>query len=78
MKSKRKMNHRDRHPKRLHKFQPRYAELKQELQGLGLVCVGSVQTRYLECGTANRRCYDSPAHRHGRALSLLDATGRAR
>ena len=65
MKSKRKMNHMDRHPQRLEKFQQRYAELKHELQGLGFVCVGSVQTRYLECGTANCRCHDSPANRHG-------------
>ena len=59
------MNHRDRPPQRLEKFQQRYAELKHQLQGLGFVCVGSVQIRYLECGTANCRCHDRPAHRHG-------------
>jgi hypothetical protein len=49
----------------LPKWQKRYAELKQELQGLGFVCVGSLQTRYLECGKASCHCHDDPANRHG-------------
>jgi len=33
--------------------------------GGGFVCVGSVQTRYLECGKQGCHCHDSPANRHG-------------
>jgi len=49
----------------LEKWQQRYAELKQELQGLGFVCVGSLQIRYLECGKSGCHCHDDPANRHG-------------
>ncbi len=55
----------NRHPGSVEKFQHRYAQLKQELRGLGFVCVGSLQTRYLECGKTGCRCHDSPANRHG-------------
>lgn len=43
----------------------RYAQLKEELRSLGFVCVGSLQTRYLECGKAACHCHDDPANRHG-------------
>lgn len=46
-------------------WQQRYAKLKQELQSVGFVCVGSLQTRFLECGTASCRCHQDPANRHG-------------
>jgi hypothetical protein len=52
-------------PAPLEKFRQRYTALKQELQSLGFVCVGSVQTRYLECGQAACRCHRIPALRHG-------------
>jgi hypothetical protein len=47
------------------KCRARYARLKEELQGLGFVCVGSLQTRYLECGKAGCHCHEDPANRHG-------------
>ena len=43
----------------------RYRELKQQLQDVGFVCVGSLQTRYLPCGNASCRCHQDPAKRHG-------------
>ena len=43
----------------------RYHELKQQLQDVGFVCVGSLQTRYLPCGNASCRCHQDPAKRHG-------------
>jgi hypothetical protein len=53
-------------PNTLPKWQKRYAELKQQLlQEVGFVCVGSLQTRYLECGKQGCHCHDSPANRHG-------------
>ena len=41
------------------------AQLKKELMALGFVCVGSLQTRQLECGKEACRCHDDPANRHG-------------
>jgi hypothetical protein len=46
-------------------LQQRYVELKQKMQTVGFVCVGSLQTRYLPCGTASCRCHQDPARRHG-------------
>lgn len=43
----------------------RYAALKSELQGLGFVCVGSLQSRYLECGKVACRCHADASNRHG-------------
>ena len=43
----------------------RYRELEQQLQEVGFVCVGSLQTRYLPCGNATCRCHQDPAKRHG-------------
>jgi hypothetical protein len=52
-------------PERLHAWQQRYLELKQQMQKVDFVCVGSVQTRYLPCGTPGCRCHRDPAQRHG-------------
>ncbi len=43
----------------------RYHALKGEVHAIGFVCQGSVQTRRVECGTANCRCHQGPEHRHG-------------
>ena len=43
----------------------RYRELKQQLQEVGFVCVGSLQTRYLPCGNPTCHCHQDPAKRHG-------------
>ena len=43
----------------------RYRELKQQLQDVGFVCVGSLQTRYLPFVNASCRCHQDPAKRHG-------------
>ena len=50
---------------RLRASEQRYRELKQELQDVGFVCVGSLQTRYLPCGHPSCRCHQDPAKRHG-------------
>lgn len=50
---------------RLRGCEQRYRELKQQLQDVGFVCVGSLQTRYLSCGNASCRCHQDPAKRHG-------------
>lgn len=49
----------------LEQCRARYAHLKAELRELGFVCVGSLQTRHLECGKASCRCHADPANRHG-------------
>lgn len=53
------------HNGRLEKCRKRYAQLKAELRELGFVCVGSLQTRLLECGKTGCRCHEDPANRHG-------------
>jgi hypothetical protein len=50
---------------RLHAWQQRYLELKQQMQKVGFVCVGSLQTRYLSCGTPSCHCHQDSAKRHG-------------
>lgn len=50
---------------RLGQLGERYARLKSELHALGFVCVGSLQSRHLECGKGACRCHDDPANRHG-------------
>lgn len=50
---------------RLKQCRARYAALKAELRHLGFVCVGSLQTRHLECGKTNCRCHADLADRHG-------------
>ena len=51
--------------RRLARYAERYAALKAEVQGLGFVCVGSVQTRRLQCGKPTCGCHANPASRHG-------------
>jgi hypothetical protein len=51
--------------RRLGQLGERYARLKSEFRDLGFVCVGSLQSRHLECGKAACRCQRDPATRHG-------------
>ena len=50
---------------RLLKYTERYKTLKAELQTVGFICQGSVQTRRLECGKAACHCHETPGNRHG-------------
>ncbi len=50
---------------RLQKCRKRYSQTTAELQSLGFVCVGSLQTRRLECGKPACHCHADPDHRHG-------------
>jgi hypothetical protein len=50
---------------RLRQYGERYTALKAELQAIGFLCQGSVQTRRIECGKATCRCHAAPEHRHG-------------
>jgi len=50
---------------RLARYAERYARLKAELQALGYVCVGSVQSRRLTCGNPGCRCHTDERYRHG-------------
>ena len=43
----------------------RFLELKQELQGLGLFCKGTVLERRMKCGQPGCPCHTDPAKRHG-------------
>ena len=51
--------------KTLEKYRLRYQQLKEELQSLGFVCVGSLQTRRMECGKKECRCHEAAENRHG-------------
>lgn len=53
------------HAEALRTSKQRYSELKQELQHVGFLCVGSLQTRYLTCGNPGCRCHQDPDKRHG-------------
>jgi hypothetical protein len=50
---------------RLARYAARYSRLKAELQELGYVCVGSVQSRRLPCGNPGCRCHTAEHYRHG-------------
>jgi hypothetical protein len=50
---------------RLLQYGERYNALKAELQAIGFLCQGSVQTRRTECGKATCRCHEAPENRHG-------------
>ena len=50
---------------RMLKHTERYNALKAELQAIGFVCCGSVQTRRMVCGNATCRCHKDPQNRHG-------------
>lgn len=51
--------------KRLLKYTERYDALKRELQAVGFICLGSVQTGRRECGKPTCRCHQAPENRHG-------------
>jgi hypothetical protein len=51
--------------KRLRKYTERYTEIKAELQTIGFICQGSIQTRQLACGKPSCRCHQDPKHLHG-------------
>ena len=46
-------------------YSDRYNALKAELQAIGFVCQGSLQTRRIGCGTATCGCHQDPDKRHG-------------
>jgi hypothetical protein len=50
---------------RLARYAERYGRLKAELQELGYVCVGSVQSRRLPCGNPGCRCHTDERYLHG-------------
>lgn len=50
---------------RLAQCAKQYARLKADLQTVGYVCVGSVQSRRLRCGSPACRCHQDDAYRHG-------------
>ena len=50
---------------RMLKYLDRYNALKAELQAIGFVCQGSVQTRRIGCGTATCGCHQDPGNLHG-------------
>jgi hypothetical protein len=51
--------------KRMLQYGERYNALKAELQAIGFVCQGSVQTRRVECGKVTCRCHQDTESRHG-------------
>jgi hypothetical protein len=50
---------------RIRKYTERYDELKTQLNTVGFICSGSVQSRRIECGKAACRCHADPENRHG-------------
>jgi len=46
-------------------YAERYARLKREIQDVGFVMIGSVQSRYQQCGKSWCHCHTDPANRHG-------------
>ena len=59
----------------LRRHEERYDALKAQLQTVGFIGQGSIQTRHLKCGKPTCRCYDDPDARHG-PYHVLDAQGR--
>jgi hypothetical protein len=49
----------------LEKYRGRYQQIKEKILGLGYVCIGNVQTRYLKCGKDTCSCHQSAEFRHG-------------
>ena len=49
----------------LRRYEERYDALKAQLQTVGFIGQGSIQTRHLKCGKPTCRCYDDPDARHG-------------
>jgi hypothetical protein len=50
---------------RLESFANSYRDLKNKIQNLDFVLVGSLQSRRGECGKPTCRCHANPANRHG-------------
>lgn len=50
---------------RLRSYTERYTALKAELQAVGFIRLGSIQTRRIECGKAACHCHETPGNRHG-------------
>ena len=48
----------------LRRYEERYDALKAQLQTVGFIGQGSIQTRHLKCGKPTCRCYDDPDARH--------------
>ena len=46
-------------------YAKQYDALKAELQTLGCLCQGSLQTRRVTCGKTTYRCHRDPDARHG-------------
>jgi hypothetical protein len=46
-------------------YRGRYQQIKEKILGLGYVCIGNVQTRYLKCGKKACSCHQSAERRHG-------------
>ena len=46
-------------------YAKQYDALKAELQTLGFLCQGSLQTRRVACGKTTCRCHRDPDARHG-------------
>ena len=49
----------------MRQYTERYDALKAELQSLGFLFQGSLQTRRIACGKTTCRCYHDPDARHG-------------
>ena len=49
----------------LRRYEEQYDALKAQLQTVGFIAQGSIQTRHLQCGKPTCRCYDDPDARHG-------------
>ena len=47
----------------LEKYRERYQQIKEKILGLGYVCIGNVQTRYLKCGKEACSCHQSAERR---------------
>ena len=49
----------------LRRYEEQYDVLKAQLQTVGFIVQGSIQTRHLKCGKTACRCHDDPDVRHG-------------
>ena len=49
----------------MRRYEEQYEALKAQLQTVGFIGQGSIQTRHLKCGRLNCRCHDDPDARHG-------------
>ncbi len=56
----------------MRQYTERYDALKAELQSLGFLFQGSLQTRRIACGKTTCRCYHDPDARHGPYPRVLE------